>query len=402
MHIVLLIGSSTSGKSALCRELVAKHQWSSNSVDEVWEKIVPEHSAKLKSLMLKELKNQDILAKLQPFMTEDEVQKFAGTGILNISSHKVTYPFQNPDLKGLEKILEDSGFDKTKISGLAENLRLVFKAVGDIKKNNPLPDPMERLYDETFNTNNSGKSIVLDVVPDDSRDTANECLEHFERRAKQYRDQNPSEALTTSVVFAYCPPQKLSERIEERNRNAEINDPKDKRVGLSPFEQLGALVKADKKFDNTSENIFSRTELFYLINRHANTDKAGNSLFLENPVDPEALQQDVEEEKVQVTTTKGDKGDVVKVQLHDDLQPHISDISDKPRIGSKSTIEEYGKLAKRFGFFENQERASLNIPAGISFDAVINTGKGSPEALANEFLEKLEKSKTATHRVSKL
>src|SRR5262249_620577 len=158
---------------------------------------------------------------------------------------------------------------------------------------------------ETFNTNNSGKSIVLDIVPDE-HGTANECLEQFEKRAQQcleqfekraqqYRDQNSSETLTTSVVFAYCPPQKLTERIQERNRNAEINNPKDKRTDLRPFEQLAALVTADKKTDGTSKNILSRTELFYLVNRHANTDKPRDRLFLENPVDPEALQQNNEE-----------------------------------------------------------------------------------------------------------
>ncbi len=396
MHVVLLLGSSTAGKSSLCRALVAEHKWNSNSVDEVWEKILPAHSAKLKPLMLEELKKQNLIVKLQSFMTEDEVQALAGTGILNISkgSHKVTHQFQHPDLEGLEEILKKSGFDESEISDLAKNLRLVTKVGDDTYKSNPFPDPMEKLYDETFNTNNSGKSIVLDVVPN-SRGTANECLEHFERRVKQYRDQNPSEPLTTSVVFAYCPPQKLSERIEVRNRNAEMNDPKDKRVGLFPFEQLATLVKADKKIDNTSENILSRTELFYLVNKHASTDKAGDSLFLENPVDSEVLQQNFEE-KVQATILKGD---AVKVQLHDDLEPLISD---EPRVGSKNTIEEYRKLAARFGFFENQERASLNIPAGISFDAVVNTGKGTSFSLANELIEKLEKSKTSSHRISKL
>ena len=73
MHVVLLLGSSTAGKSSLCRELVAEHKWSSNSGDEVWEKILPAHSAKLKPLMLEELKKQDLMVKLQSFMTEGEI-----------------------------------------------------------------------------------------------------------------------------------------------------------------------------------------------------------------------------------------------------------------------------------------------------------------------------------------
>jgi len=91
---------------------------------------------------------------------------------------------------------------------------------------------------------------------------------------------------------------------------------------------------------------------------------------------------------------------VVKLQINDDSLELSSD--DLPRIGSKKTIGEYSKLANKFGFFENHERASLNISAGIDFDAVINTAKGNPATLANEFLDKLEKSKIPSERVSTL
>lgn len=139
-----------------------------------------------------------------------------------------------------------------------------------------------------------------------------------------------------------------------------------------------------------------RNELFYIVNKHANTDKNGDPLFLENPVDLDVLQQSYDEE-VQIVTTSDS---VVKLQLNDDTLELTSD--DILRIGSKKTIEEYSKLANRFGFFENQKRASLNIPEGIDFDAVINTAKGNPATLANEFLEKLEKSKISSERVSTL
>mgnify|MGYP006911084616 CR=1 FL=1 len=159
--------------------------------------------------------------------------------------------------------------------------------------------------------------------------------------------------------------QKLSERIQERNRKADIDNPMDKRVGLFPFHQLATLVTADKLFDDSSEHVLSRNELFYMVNKHV------------------------------ITSDR-----VVKLQINDDSLELSSD--DLPRIGSKKTIEEYSNLANKFGFFENRERASLNISAGIDFDAVINTAKGNPATLANEFLEKLEKSKISSERVSTL
>ncbi|HAU1733639.1 TPA: hypothetical protein JBI89_13460 [Legionella pneumophila] len=388
MHVVLLLGSSTAGKSSLCRELVKTHEWKSSSIDEMVDKIVNMSPSNLKLFMLKKLNASGVIQNLQTLMTEDELVTLCSRGVLTISkgSHLITaHGFPNPLLPNLEDILKKAGFIESEISKLAKELRFVTK----------IDDPTVMLYDEVFDKGNSGQSIVIDLVPNPD-ESAKECLEYFKKRAQQYREENPSEILTTSIVFAYCPVQKLSERIQERNRKAGIDNPMDKREGLFPFHQLATLVTADKLFDDSSEHVLSRNELFYMVNKHANTDKNGDSLFLENPVDIDALQQSYHEE-VQIVTTSDH---VVKLQINDDSLELSSD--DLPRIGSKKTIEEYSKLANGFGFFENQERASLNISKDIDFDAVINTAKGNPATLANEFLEKLEKSKISPERVSTL
>ncbi|KTD77909.1 hypothetical protein Lwor_1791 [Legionella worsleiensis] len=388
MHVVLLLGSSTAGKSSLCRELVLTHGWKSSSIDEVMGKIVNLSPTALKSLMVELLDKSGVLQNLQTLMTQEEMLTLCGTGVLTISkgSHQIkAHGFPNPSLPNLEDVLTKAGFMESEISKLAQGLRLVTK----------IDDPTERLYDEVFDRSNSGQSIVIDLVPNPDG-SAKECLEYFQKRAQQYIEENPGETLTTSTVFAYCPMQKLSERIQERNRKANINNPMDKREGLFPFHQLATLVTADKLFDDSSEHVLSRNELFYIVNKHANTDKNGDSLFLENPFDPDVLKKTYEE-KTQIVTTSDS---VIKLELKDDTLELASD--DVPRIGSKKTIEEYSNLANRFGFFENQERISLNIPKRIAFDAVINTAKGNPAVLANEFLEKLEKSKIFSKRVSTL
>ncbi|HAU4045945.1 TPA: hypothetical protein ACVO2I_003334 [Legionella pneumophila] len=348
-------------------------------------------------LLIKELKNKNIFDNLQSLMTEEDIIKLASRGILTISKgdHQFAYSFSNPLLEELESLLKKAGFNDIEIPDLANSLRLVTKIGDDFFRDHPFPDPMERLYDGVFNKNNFEKSIVLDVVPGPN-ESAKESLEQFEKRAQLYRDQNPNETIRTSVVFAYCPPQKLSERIQERNRKAELGNPEDKREGLFPFYQLAVLITADKKLDSFSESILSRNELFYMVNKHAHTDKIGDPIFLENPVDPEVLQQN-HDDNVEVTMIKNDQ---VMIQPNNDKLDVPT--FDKPRIGSKNTIEEYSKLANRFGFFEKQERVSLNIPSGISFDALINTAKGNPTFLANEFVEKLEKRKVSSERISKL
>ncbi len=388
MHVVLLLGSSTAGKSSLCRELVTTHGWKSSSIDEMVDKIVNMSPSDRKLFMFEKLDAAGVIQNLQTLMTEEEMLTLCSTGVLTISkgNHLITaQEFPNPLLPNLEDVLKKAGFIESEISKLAKELRFVTK----------IDDPTVMLYDDVFDKGNSGQSIVIDLVPNPD-ESAKKCLEHFQKRAQQYSEENPSETLTTSIVFAYCPVQKLSERIQERNRKADIDNPMDKRVGLFPFHQLATLVTADKLFDDSSEHVLSRNELFYMVNKHANTDKNGDSLFLESPVDPDALQQSYNEE-VQIVITS-DR--VVKLQINDDSLELSSD--DLPRIGSKKTIEEYSNLANKFGFFENRERASLNISAGIDFDAVINTAKGNPATLANEFLEKLEKSKISSERVSTL
>ena len=399
MKVVFLVGSGSAGKSSLCKELVETYKWNSNSVDEVWGKILLEHSAKINPLILNELKKQNLIPKLQTHMTETEVVNLASIGLLNISigEHKLTQQFQDQKLDGLEEALKKAGFNESEILTLSHDLRLATQIADNVFKENPFPNYsslIERLYDETFKTSNADKTIILDVVPD-REGAVSELVERFEVRANQYREENSSETLTTSLVFAYCPLQKLDERLVERNRKAKIDNPTDQREGLIAANHLAALVTAEKKFDSSSKNILSRTELFDFINRHANTEKTEDSLFIENPVDPEALQP-FHGELVKTNITESG---AVKLQLDDDV-PTLNS-SERPRIGTKETIEKYTKLAEKFGFFENHEQASLTLHEGLSFDVVINTANGTPKSLATELVEKLEKNKTSTH-ISKL
>ena len=405
MKVVLLIGSSTAGKSSLCKELMTEHKWESMSADDVSRKIDIERSEFFKIEILKVLRKKGLIANLQSLMTEEEIYKLCGTGMLTISKgeHKITESqFSDPSLPGLESVLNNAGFDESEALEISKTLRLVSQVEDEQlkhKMDDMYPPQIEvaRLYDEAF-SKDSKSTIVLDVAPGEDGNVKS-LINNFEARAQKYRDLNPDAPLTTHVAFAFCSPQKLSERILERNRKAdEANDPMNKRVGLDPLSQLASLVTAENKITDSPKNNFSRDELFTLVSQHANTDRIGDSLFLENPVDPEILQQSHDEKIQVVTTTKSGA-----VKLHPDSDADQLQAFDKPRIGSKKTIEEYGKLANRFGFFENQERASLNIRAGLSFDAIIDTGSGKSAAvLANELVEKLEKPQISSHRVSKL
>lgn len=156
MHVVLLLGSSTAGKSSLCRELVKTHGWKSSSIDEMVDKIVNMSPSNLKLFMLEKLNASGVIQNLQTLMTEDELITLCSRGVLTISkgSHLITaHGFPNPLLPNLEDVLKMAGFIESEISKLAKELRFVTK----------IDDPTMMLYDEVFNKGNSGQSIVIDL-----------------------------------------------------------------------------------------------------------------------------------------------------------------------------------------------------------------------------------------------
>ena len=169
-------------------------------------KIVNMNPIALKLLMFEKLEESGVIQNLQTLMTEEEIVTLCGTGVLTISkgSHLITAQgFPNPLLPNLEGVLTKAGFIENEITILAKDIRFVTQ----------INDSIVRLYDEVFDKGNSGQSIVIDLVRDPDG-SAKECLDYFQTRAQQYVEENPSETLTTSIVFAYCPVQKLSERIQ--------------------------------------------------------------------------------------------------------------------------------------------------------------------------------------------
>jgi sulfur transfer complex TusBCD TusB component (DsrH family) len=148
MHVVLLLGSSTAGKSSLCRELVTTHGWKSSSIDEMVDKIVNMSPSDPKLFMFEKLDAAGVIQNLQTLMTEEEMLTLCSTGVLTISkgNHLITAKgFPNPLLPNLEDVLKKAGFIESEISKLAKELRFVTK----------IDDPTVMLYDEVFDKGNS-------------------------------------------------------------------------------------------------------------------------------------------------------------------------------------------------------------------------------------------------------
>jgi hypothetical protein len=279
MKVVLLMGSSSVGKSTLCDELVKNHGWKTVSLDDAIQLM----ERKTRLIELKpELSEQVRLSGLREIMTEKEILTLCTKGILNISDgiHKVTNQrLSLPDLPGIEDILNASGFDSDKIESLANNLRKVAASGLDM--------PVYMMYDQVFSTENENEQVIVDIFP--LPGGVLPVLQDFKERAKNFQDQNLDITLTTHTALAYCPPQFLSTRIVERNQRAvSAGNLHDQRKGLFPFEQLSTLMTAARQNDATSTpDTIKEDELFDIAQKHTQ-NTAEQAVYLETTFDTEA------------------------------------------------------------------------------------------------------------------
>lgn len=404
MRIVLLMGPSSAGKTTLCAELKKQHHWQVVSGDEVNERIWQELEKKYKQeLMTKLREEKQVISELKKYMHDEQIYRFCTRGSLVISKngqeHKHQFP--DPDLPNLKQILENAKLDKNEIESLASSLISATKvdkaARESFQKQNPLPDSMEVAFNEAFSCTDPNATIILDLIPGE-RGMTNKYLDSFKQHGDNYRKQHGNQSLQTFSVLAYCSPQSLSARVKQRNLEAERdNNPRNKREGLFPFHQLGEVIKAGEENQFTKYGTVSRDDLFDISSTHIKSFDDSRSIFLENPVDPNALKLKPTGNNDHPRFNK-DNASTVKLDLSKDDDLTIPMNSERPRIGTRETIKEYGRLAAKFGFLnDNQEKGSLSIAPGLQFDAVINMEQGDPNSLVVELMRKIE-AKTSQDR----
>lgn len=377
LRVVLLVGPSSAGKSTICDELVKAHGWKAISYDEIASKIRDESI----SIIKPELQRHGVLERLLHIMTEEEILSLSTQGVLSLSQGACCvsgHQFSNPELPGLEQILTESGFDKHQTDELSRVLRQVAQIGDEI----PRPDPVDRLYDEVFSLENEDLTVVVDTIPPLS--SVAPCLQHFHERAEKFHETHHDIALTTHTVLAYCPPQFLSGRIEERNRKAEeANNPGNMRVGVFPFQQLSAVMTTRTQIDSTSpQHSLTKDELFNIVRIHSTQSKQG-PLIIEEPFESSVLKNSseaLEEPNISVI------GDRVVLINEDDLSHPIE--TESPGVGTVKQVQEYRNIRDQLGFHEYKS-AMLSIREHTAYDAIIDTSKGNPETIAAELVTKL-------------
>lgn len=212
-------------------------------------------------------------------------------------------------------------------------------------------------------------SLILDIVPS-TEDSPAILSDLLRQRADLYKEQHPDQSVELFVVLAQCSPQALSQRIQQRNKEAEKSgDLQNKREGIFPFEQLAQLVNARPEESNTKVDTapkmapLSRADVFNIVDKH-HKSKGGEDirsapLLIVDTVDPLLFQPD-----------------------HIALTP--------PIVAAKPLVMEYHRLAAKFGFFKDTDnQIQPQVSKNMNCDVVLDTNKGSAATLATQLIEKI-------------
>ncbi len=261
MKIVLLLGSSSAGKSTLCDALVREHGWYTHGVDKVGEILQTEQLP----LLLEKLRERGLIERLSPYMSESAITTLAGTGQFDLvhGGIPIKHQFNSPNFQGLETILNRAGFADKELKDLTHSLR----EVGEVFKTLPQSYGVDRMLDDVFRLP-TGASVILDLVPQVDGD-AKSLLHDFKEKILE-RSQADGRTIEFATVLAFCPPKALSNRIQHRNESAVISgDLGNKREGMFPFLQLSQLISTAETDGALDEaRTLSKMQLLLIALKH--------------------------------------------------------------------------------------------------------------------------------------
>lgn len=264
MKVVLLMGSSSAGKSTLCDALVKEHGWYTHGIDQASEILHKEQTPILEEKLLEKLRERGLIERLSGYMTESAIKTLGATGQLELvhGDISINHQFNSPDYQDLETILNRAGFVDKEL----EDLTRLLREVGDIFKNLPKPDILDRMLDDVLKFP-TDSSVILDLVPPDG--DVKIMLQDFKEKLLE-RAKVDGRTIEYATVLAFCPPKELSNRIHHRNASAVISgDLRNKREGVEPFLQLSQLISVAETDGALDEaRTLSKMQLLLIALKH--------------------------------------------------------------------------------------------------------------------------------------
>lgn len=362
MRVILLMGSSSAGKSTLCRGVVEQTdpKWIIRDTDTYAKSCI--HQAL--DIFSKNYSIQGLLSELE--MSPDQIVDFVWKGKLQIGkpANFTPHQFQDLELTGLEQILQRANIKDDRIPFLAEELRNLTKHREQLMALMPQPTPeflndfFKSVFSEKFN---SDDTLVIDVNPHPAVGPA-VVSALIDQHIEEY-GTTQDQAIESFKVLAYCPIEELSRRMHQRSQNKKADDYMGE--GIFPFQQVSMLVsplRTEEKNEaaqinsQTSIGELTRKSVFDVANKHTKTNH--EAVVIVDAADP-------------------------SLQASEEGSLDSSD-SEIPAVAPKSVVQAYHDLTDKFGFYPNETHIKLGVAKDYQCDIVIDTSKQDAKDLVEE------------------
>lgn len=359
MRVILLLGSSSAGKSTLCREVaVTEPGWKIRDTDTFGKYCI----GQAVEAFSKKHDIQGLLSELG--MSPDQIVNFSMTGKFRAGA-SVPFQFKDLELTDVEHVLKELKIANERIPPLVAELHKVVQNRGELEALIPQPNHeflnlfFEKLFSETFT---SDDTLIIDVNPHPEVGPAviSELLDqHIERYSKQQ-----GQHIESLKVLAYCPIETLSDRMVKRMKDKKDDDYMGE--GIFPFQQVAMLVSSQHADDKTESaptkwgaiGELSRKNVFDIANKHIKYNEK-DPIVIVDTEEPAAMQ-----------TSEANELD--------------SSDSEMPLVAPKPVVEAYHLLTAKFGFLGNETRIKLKVTRDFQCDIIIDTSKQDAHYLVNE------------------
>lgn len=245
MKVILLLGSSSTGKSTLCGELAKNHQWKVSDTDKFYNAAKPkaEDAAKQIVSSLSE-ETKECLAR---YKLTDALVQFPITGELYFEDSAFKIDMEAFHNEPTEELLKKAGIQDEDIPLLAAGLRDVVnqsKATKEITAFWGFESFFNAYLEYTFaQSYEPDDTIILDANPHAGFGPA-QILDATEKYIEFYSDAHQDQSVEFFKAIAYCPPVELSKRLKHRR---DSNYTGNTATGLYSYEQLSMLVNVVPK-----------------------------------------------------------------------------------------------------------------------------------------------------------
>lgn len=395
--IVLLVGTSTAGKSTIIEKIKEENSllpedkrmdWQVDGTDLASIRT----SEKMDKILLNILEEDERFEKIQhPFSSPKGVIKLRNA----VFGGSLTEGENTLSLTDTEAYKGDVDAFTVKTKGVysletLDNLHsLVLKKGQEIKQRmdqawkDQIGDFNEFIFKEAIKSSKEGKPIILDLVPSDDN-----LFEKFEKYLERENFSCP-----TQVVIVHVDPRELSNRMHERNRKAlaEGGNPNDVRNGTFPFEQYSDIFTRAQEGDRVVAQV-ARADFLEAFSAFGKDKVGENGVTITTLEQANALMKKMQfdlEDRVEITA----RGNVDAVYQHDSAEATTA-IAKKIIAGAtdKSLTPAVSHPVANI-FKEGFQTALENAKQDDSESFVERLGPQKPEEKPRSFVEAMQAGK---------